>query len=74
MNARPRCQGSRLRLPQASRSPSALRDSVPLVGQAGVLYRLEPYAQILNGTETPKQAADIVQKDLASWYKPQQGT
>jgi hypothetical protein len=28
----------------------------------------------LNGTETPKQAADIVQKDLASWYKPQQGT
>ena len=53
---------------------SALRASVPLVGQAGVLYRLEPYAQILNGTETPKQAADIVQKDLASWYKPQQGT
>jgi raffinose/stachyose/melibiose transport system substrate-binding protein len=31
-------------------------------------------AQILNGTETPQQAADAVQKDLASWYKPQQGT
>jgi raffinose/stachyose/melibiose transport system substrate-binding protein len=31
-------------------------------------------AQILNGTETPRQAADIVQKNLASWYKPQQGT
>ncbi|MBV8377349.1 MAG: carbohydrate ABC transporter substrate-binding protein [Verrucomicrobia bacterium] len=30
-------------------------------------------AQILNGTETPKQAADIVQKNLASWYKPEQG-
>jgi raffinose/stachyose/melibiose transport system substrate-binding protein len=28
-------------------------------------------AQILNGTETPQQAADFVQKDLASWYKPQ---
>jgi raffinose/stachyose/melibiose transport system substrate-binding protein len=27
-------------------------------------------AQILNGTETPKQAADGVQKNLASWYKP----
>ena len=31
-------------------------------------------AQILNGTETPQQAADAVQKDLASWYKPQQGS
>jgi raffinose/stachyose/melibiose transport system substrate-binding protein len=31
-------------------------------------------AQILNGTKTPQQAADIVQKNLASWYKPQQGT
>ncbi len=31
-------------------------------------------AQVLNGTETPKQAADAVQKNLASWYKPQQGT
>ncbi|MBV8173336.1 MAG: carbohydrate ABC transporter substrate-binding protein [Verrucomicrobia bacterium] len=31
-------------------------------------------AQILNGTETAQQAADIVQKNLASWYKPQQGT
>jgi raffinose/stachyose/melibiose transport system substrate-binding protein len=31
-------------------------------------------AQILNGTETPKQAADIVQKNLASWYKPQKGS
>jgi ABC-type glycerol-3-phosphate transport system substrate-binding protein len=29
-------------------------------------------AQILNGTQTPQQAADFVQKDLASWYKPQQ--
>ena len=27
-------------------------------------------AQILNGTETPKQAAEMVQKNLASWYKP----
>jgi raffinose/stachyose/melibiose transport system substrate-binding protein len=31
-------------------------------------------AQILNGTETPQQAADVVQKNLDSWYKPQQGT
>ena len=31
-------------------------------------------AQILNGTETAQQAADVVQKNLASWYKPQQGT
>jgi raffinose/stachyose/melibiose transport system substrate-binding protein len=29
-------------------------------------------AQVLNGTFTPQQAADFVQKDLASWYKPQQ--
>jgi raffinose/stachyose/melibiose transport system substrate-binding protein len=29
-------------------------------------------AQVLNGTYTPQQAADFVQKDLASWYKPQQ--
>ena len=29
-------------------------------------------AQILNGTQTPQQAADIVQKNLGSWYKPQQ--
>jgi raffinose/stachyose/melibiose transport system substrate-binding protein len=29
-------------------------------------------AQILNGTQTPQQAADLVQKNLASWYKPQQ--
>jgi raffinose/stachyose/melibiose transport system substrate-binding protein len=29
-------------------------------------------AQILNGTQTPQQAADSVQKNLASWYKPQQ--
>ena len=29
-------------------------------------------AQVLNGTMTPQQAADFVQKDLASWYKPQQ--
>jgi len=28
-------------------------------------------AQVLNGTMTPQQAADFVQKDLASWYKPQ---
>jgi hypothetical protein len=27
---------------------------------------------VLNGTYTPQQAADFVQKDLASWYKPQQ--
>jgi raffinose/stachyose/melibiose transport system substrate-binding protein len=31
-------------------------------------------AQVLNGTETPKQAAEAVQKNLASWYKPQQGS
>src|ERR1700730_3025117 len=29
-------------------------------------------AQILNGTQTPQQAADFVQKNLGSWYKPQQ--
>jgi raffinose/stachyose/melibiose transport system substrate-binding protein len=29
-------------------------------------------AQVLNGTYTPQQAADFVQKNLASWYKPQQ--
>lgn len=29
-------------------------------------------AQILNGTMTPEQGADFVQKNLASWYKPQQ--
>ena len=27
-------------------------------------------AQVLNGTMTPKQAADMVQKNLDSWYKP----
>jgi raffinose/stachyose/melibiose transport system substrate-binding protein len=27
-------------------------------------------AQILNGSMTPQQAADFVQKDLTSWYKP----
>lgn len=27
-------------------------------------------ANVLNGTKTPKQAADEVQKGLASWYKP----
>ncbi len=30
-------------------------------------------AQVLNGTMTPKQAADFVQKNLASWYGPQKG-
>ncbi|MER3479560.1 MAG: sugar ABC transporter substrate-binding protein [Meiothermus sp.] len=30
-------------------------------------------AQVLNGTMTPKQAADMVQKNLASWYGPQKG-
>jgi len=29
-------------------------------------------AQVLNGTMTPKQAADMVQRNLESWYKPQQ--
>ncbi len=28
-------------------------------------------AQVLNGTMTPKQAADMVQKNLESWYEPQ---
>ena len=31
-------------------------------------------AQVLNGTMTPEQAADFVQKNLASWFKPQQGS
>ncbi|ADH64506.1 extracellular solute-binding protein family 1 [Allomeiothermus silvanus DSM 9946] len=30
-------------------------------------------AQVLNGTMTPKQAADFVQSRLASWYGPQKG-
>lgn len=30
-------------------------------------------AQVLNGTLTPQQAADQVQKNLASWYAPQKG-
>ncbi|HEU4741045.1 MAG TPA: ABC transporter substrate-binding protein [Meiothermus sp.] len=30
-------------------------------------------AQVLNGTLTPQQAADMVQKNLASWYGPQKG-
>lgn len=30
-------------------------------------------AQVLNGTFTPKQAADYVQSRLASWYGPQKG-
>ncbi|PZA07329.1 MULTISPECIES: ABC transporter substrate-binding protein [unclassified Meiothermus] len=30
-------------------------------------------AQVLNGTMTPKQAADFVQSRLASWYGPQRG-
>jgi raffinose/stachyose/melibiose transport system substrate-binding protein len=30
-------------------------------------------AQVLNGTMTPKQAADYVQSRLASWYGPQKG-
>jgi raffinose/stachyose/melibiose transport system substrate-binding protein len=30
-------------------------------------------AQVLNGTETPEQAAARVQRGLASWYGPQQG-
>ncbi len=29
-------------------------------------------AQILNGTQTPQEAADRVQQGLASWYEPQQ--
>ena len=29
-------------------------------------------AQILNGTQTPQEAADQVQQGLASWYEPQQ--
>jgi raffinose/stachyose/melibiose transport system substrate-binding protein len=28
-------------------------------------------AQVLNGAMTPQQAADFVQKNLASWYKPE---
>ena len=28
-------------------------------------------AQVLNGSMTPQQAADFVQKNLASWYKPE---
>ncbi|GGJ43025.1 ABC transporter substrate-binding protein [Deinococcus roseus] len=30
-------------------------------------------AQVLNKTLTPKEAADFVQKNLASWYAPQKG-
>ncbi|MFC4455523.1 ABC transporter substrate-binding protein [Deinococcus sonorensis] len=30
-------------------------------------------AQLLNGTLTPQAAADLVQKNLASWYAPQKG-
>jgi raffinose/stachyose/melibiose transport system substrate-binding protein len=30
-------------------------------------------AQVLNGTMTPQEAADTVQRNLASWYEPQQG-
>ncbi len=30
-------------------------------------------AQVLNGTMTPEEAADMVQRGLASWYPPQQG-
>jgi raffinose/stachyose/melibiose transport system substrate-binding protein len=29
-------------------------------------------ANVINGTQTPKEAAAALQKDLASWYKPQQ--
>ena len=29
-------------------------------------------ANVLNGTETPEQAADRLQKGLDSWYKPAQ--
>ncbi|MFC2969116.1 ABC transporter substrate-binding protein [Acidimangrovimonas pyrenivorans] len=29
-------------------------------------------ANVINGTETPEAAAEKLQKDLASWYKPQQ--
>ena len=29
-------------------------------------------AQLLNGTQTPQEAADQVQQGLASWYEPQQ--
>ena len=29
-------------------------------------------ANVINGTETPEQAAEKLQKGLASWYKPQQ--
>ncbi|SMB81734.1 ABC transporter substrate-binding protein [Deinococcus hopiensis] len=30
-------------------------------------------SQVLNGKMTPKQAADFVQKNLASWFTPQKG-
>lgn len=30
-------------------------------------------SQVLNGTLTPQAAADLVQKNLASWYAPQKG-
>ncbi|ACO48146.1 ABC transporter substrate-binding protein [Deinococcus deserti] len=30
-------------------------------------------AQLLNGSMTPKAAADLVQKNLGSWYAPQKG-
>ncbi|GBF08077.1 sugar ABC transporter substrate-binding protein [Deinococcus aerius] len=30
-------------------------------------------SQVLNGSLTPKAAADLVQKNLASWYAPQKG-
>ena len=29
-------------------------------------------ANVMNGTQTPEEAAAELQKDLASWYKPQQ--
>ena len=32
----------------------------------------EVSAGVMNGTITPQQAAETLQKDLASWYKPQQ--
>jgi ABC-type glycerol-3-phosphate transport system substrate-binding protein len=64
-----------LRLPQASRSPLGAASQCPAGPDRPAYYTgWNACAQILNGTETPKQAADIVQKDLASWYKPQQGT
>ena len=52
--------------------PGFLEKFLPRGGRARQTETWGASANVLNGTETPEQAAERLQKGLDSWYKPAQ--